>query len=132
MRFVSGCVALCCFSVSVLATAKEDKPLTPAEAIKMVDKEVAVEMVVRSSKNALEKRHEIYLDSEENFRDEKNLAVVITEKGAEKFKEAGIDDPAEHFRGKTIRVTGKVIRKEERPRIEVSDPKSIRLIEPKR
>jgi DNA/RNA endonuclease YhcR with UshA esterase domain len=132
MRYVSGCVVAVCLAVPVVEAAKEDKPLTPAEAIKMVNKEVTVEMMVRSSKNALEKRHEIYLDSEENFRDEKNLAVVVTEEGAGKFKDSGIDNPAEHFRGKTIRVTGTVTLKDERPRIEVSDPKSITLIEAKK
>jgi hypothetical protein len=80
----------------------------------------------------LAQRHEIYLDSEENFRDEKNLAVVITEEVAGKFKDAGIENPAEHFRGKTIRVTGTVTLKEDRPRIEVSDPKAIKLIEAKK
>jgi DNA/RNA endonuclease YhcR with UshA esterase domain len=132
MRFVSGCVVVFCLVLPIVATTTEDKPLSPAEAIKMVDKKVTVQMVVRSSKNALAGRHEIYLDSEEDFRDEKNLAVVITEDGADKFKDAGIDDPAQHFRGKTIRVTGKVTLKDERPRIEIGDPKAIRLIEPKK
>lgn len=132
MRLISGCVVAVCLAVPVVEAAKEQKPLTPAEAIKMVNKEVTVELVVRSSKNALAQRHEIYLDSEENFRDEKNLAIVVTEDGAGKFKEAGIEDPAEHFRGKTIRVTGTVILKDERPRIEIGDPKAIKLIEPKK
>ena len=132
MRFVFGGVAFICLVLPLVAADKEDKPLSPAEAIKIVDKQVTVQMVVRSSKNALSKRHEIYLDSEEDFRDEKNLAVVITEEGAGKLKDAGIDDPAEHFRGKTIRVTGTVIRKDDRPRIEISDPKNIRAIESKK
>lgn len=132
MRYVSGCFLAVCLTVPVVEAAKEDKPLTPAEAIKMVNKEVTVEMKVRSSKNALAHRHEIYLDSEENFRDEKNLAVVITEEGAGKFKEGGIDDPAAHFRDKTIRVTGTVTLKEDRPRIEIKDPKAIQLIEAKK
>jgi hypothetical protein len=131
MRFVSGCVVLVCLAVPVVGAEKEAKPLTTAEAIKMVDKEVTVELTVRSSKNALDHRHEIYLDSEENFRDEKNLAVVVTEEGAAKFKEAGIADPAEHFRDKTIRVTGTVTLKDDRPRIEISNPKAIKLIEAK-
>jgi hypothetical protein len=130
MRSMSGCILLVCLAAPIVKAAKEDQPLTPAEAIKMVNKKVTVEMVVRSSKNALAKRHEIYLDSEENFRDEKNLAVVITEKGAGKFKEAGIEDPAAHFRNKTIRVTGTVILKEKRPRIEIDDPKAIKLVKP--
>jgi DNA/RNA endonuclease YhcR with UshA esterase domain len=129
MQYCSGYFVAVCLALPVVVAAKEEKPLTPAEAIKMVNKEVTVEMVVRSSKNALEKRHEIYLDSEEDFRDEKNLAVVITEDGASKFRDAGVEDPAEHFRGKTIRVTGTLTLKDDRPRIEVSDPKAIKLIE---
>lgn len=132
MRSLFGCVVFVCLGVSSIEAATEDKALTPAAAIEMVDKQVTVQMVVRSSKNALAKRHEIYLDSEEDFRDEKNLAVVITEEGANKFKDAGIDDPAEHFRGKTIRVSGVVTRKDDRPRIEIDDPKAIHLIEPKK
>jgi hypothetical protein len=132
MRLLFGCVVFFGLAIPVVEAAREDKALGPAEAIKMVNKKVTVQMVVRSSKNALAKRHEIYLDSEEDFRDEKNLAVVITEEGAGKFKDAGIDDPAQHFRGKTIRVTGTVIRKDDRPRIEISDPKNIRTIEPKK
>ena len=114
MRPFALLLALVCASV-VVADEKESKPLTPAEAIKKVNEKVTVEMVVQASKNALEKRKEIYLDSEEDFRNEKNLAVVINADGAAKFKEAGVEDPAAHFKGKTIRVTGTVVLYEKRP-----------------
>lgn len=60
-------------------------------------------MTVRTTKDRLEKRGEIYLDAELDFKDEKNFAVVITKAGAAKLKEAGIDDPAAHFKDKKIR-----------------------------
>ena|SRR5215468_4237554 len=82
--------------VVIQALAQETKPLTPVEAIKKVNEEVTVQMLVKATKNRLEKRGEIYLDSEEDFRDEKNLGIVITKGGAAKFKEAGVDDPAVH------------------------------------
>ena len=88
--------------------AQETKPLTPVEAVKKVNEQVAVQMFVKATKNRLEKRGEIYLDSEANFRDEKNLGVVVTKTGAAKFKESGVDDPAAHFKDKTIRVKGTV------------------------
>jgi DNA/RNA endonuclease YhcR with UshA esterase domain len=113
----------------VKISADETKPLAPAEAIKKVNEKVTVEMVVKASKNRLEKRGEIYLDSEQDFRDEKNLAIVITKTAAPRFKEAGIADPAAHFKGKTIRVQGTVILKDDRPRIEVDEPKQIRIVE---
>ncbi len=105
------------------------KPLTPVEAIKRVNEHVTVAMTVQASKDRLEKRKEIYLDSEKDFRDEKNLGVVINVAGAAKFKEAGIADPAGHFLNKTIRVTGTITVEENRPRLVVSDPKQIRVIE---
>jgi DNA/RNA endonuclease YhcR with UshA esterase domain len=111
------------------AGAGDPKQLTPVEAIKKVNQDVTVKMLVKATKNALEHRGEIFLDSEENFRDEKNLGVVVTKGGAAKFKEAGVDDPAVHFKGKVIRVQGKVIIKEERPRIEVDDPKQVQIVE---
>ena len=46
-----------------------------------------------------------------------------------KFQEAGIDDPADYYKGKTIRVTGKVIKEDDEVRIRVDDPKQIKLVE---
>lgn len=60
------------------AADDEARPLTPVEAIKKINDEVTVKMLVKATKDRLEKRGEIYLDSEENFKDEKNLGVVIT------------------------------------------------------
>lgn len=109
--------------------ADESKPLTPAEAMKKVNEKVTVQMIVKASKNRLEKRGEIYLDSEHDFRDDRNLAIVITKSAAARFKEAGVNDPAAHFKGKTIQVQGAVIIKDNRPRIEVEDPKQIQIVE---
>ena len=110
---------------------EKEKPLTPVEARKQIDKEITVKMEVKSAKNVLENRSEIYLDSEENFRDDSNFAVVITKKGAECFKAAGIDDPAEHFKGKTIKAKGKVTERDGVPRIEIDDDKQIWILEKK-
>jgi DNA/RNA endonuclease YhcR with UshA esterase domain len=105
----------------------KEKPLGPVEARKQVGKEITVEMEVKTAKNALEKRGEIYLDSEENFRDEKNFAVVITRKGAESLRATGIDDPVEHFKGKTIQAKGTVSEVDKIPRIEIDDAKQIQI-----
>lgn len=111
--------------------AVEDKPATvvdASEARNHVDETCTVEMTVRSSKNAAGRR-EYYLDSEPDFRDAKNLAVVISYDHADKFREAGISDPAEHFRNKTVQVTGKIIREAEQVRIRVEDPKMIKVVD---
>jgi DNA/RNA endonuclease YhcR with UshA esterase domain len=118
-------------TMPALAVEDKEKPLGPVEARKQVGKEITVEMEVKTAKNALEKRGEIYLDSEENFRDEKNFAVVVTKKGAESLKAAGIDDPTEHYRGKTIQAKGKVSEVDGIPRIEIDDAKQISIPEKK-
>src|SRR5262245_5103849 len=111
-----------------VAFAAEEKPLTPVEARKKVGEKVTVEMTVRAAKDRLEKRGEIYLDSEPDFRDEKNFAVVITKAGAAALKKAGIENPADHFKGKRIRATGTVKEGDSVPRIEIEDVKQIRLV----
>lgn len=70
----------------------------------------------------------MFLDSEPNHRDPKNLGVVITVEGRPKYTDAGIGDPTAHFSGTTIRVHGVVIRKEKGPYIEVIDPSQIEVV----
>jgi hypothetical protein len=85
-------------------------------------------MTVRSSKNAAPRR-EHYLDSEEDFHDEKNFAVVISYDHAEAFQKAGIDDPADYYKGKKLRVTGEVIHENDQARMRVEDPKQIVIVD---
>ena len=102
--------------------------LSAKEAINRVGESVTVEMLVKKTK-CCTGSCQVFLDSEPNHRDPKNLGVVVTESGRAKFAEAGIDDPTAHFNGKTIRVRGVVIRKEDRPYIEVNDSSQIKLVE---
>src|SRR5262245_66578766 len=102
-------VRLLALAASALVfVAAEPKPLSPVEARKQVGKTVTVEMTVKAAKDRLEKRGEIYLDAEDDFRDPKNFAVIITKQGAASLAAAGVAGPADHFRGKTIRATGEV------------------------
>jgi hypothetical protein len=120
--FVSGLVVL-------IAGAEETKPLSPVAARKKVGEKITVEMTVQAAKDRLEIRGEIYLDSETDFHDEKNFAVVITKKGAASLKEAGIDSPTEHYKDKKIRATGTVKEVDKIPRIEIDEAKQIRLVD---
>lgn len=112
------------FSIAALGS-DDAKPLTATEARKQIGKEVTVKMEVKTAKDRLEKRGEIYLDAEEDFKDEKNFAVVITKKGAASLKEAGIADPADHFKSKTITAKGTVKEVDGVPRIEIDEAKHI-------
>jgi len=101
--------------------------LSPVEAISRIGESVTVEMLVQRSK-CCAGSSQVFLDSEPNHRDPKNLGVVVTEAGRDKFSEAGIDDPTAHFEGKPIRVRGVVIRKEKGPYLEVTDPSQIEIV----
>ena len=101
--------------------------LSPVEAINRINESVTVEMVVQKTKCCTGSR-QVFLDSEPNHRDPKNLGVVVTENGRAKFSELGIDDPTAHYKGKTIRVCGVVVRKEKGPYIEVDDPSQIEMV----
>lgn len=63
--------------------------LSPVEAINRINESVTVEMHVQSTKCCTGSR-QVFLDSEANHRDPKNLGVVVTESGRDKFSEAGI------------------------------------------
>jgi hypothetical protein len=102
--------------------------ISPVEAIDRINETVTVEMLVQRTKCCTTSR-QIFLDSESDHHDPKNLDVVVTEQGRAKFSEAGIDDPAAHFNRKAIRVHGIVIRKENRPYIEVSDLSQVELVQ---
>ena len=123
-------------SIAVAAPGRADdaktaeKVIPAAQARDHVGRECTVELTVRSSKNAAGRRT-YFLDSEEDFHSAKNLAVIISYDHADRFREAGIDDPAEHYKGKAIRVTGKVIEEDDQIRIRVQDPKQIKIVEPK-
>jgi DNA/RNA endonuclease YhcR with UshA esterase domain len=102
-------------------------PVLPLEARTRINEEVTVEMLVKAAKNC-QRCSLMFLDSEEDHHDSRNFAVAVTEIGKGKFKEARIDDPARHFKGKTIRVTGLVRVKDNQPQIEVNDPGQIEVV----
>lgn len=104
-------------------------PLSPLEVANCVNEQVTVEMLVKAAKNCPH-CSQIFLDSEEDHHDPDNLAVAVTETGKVRFKEIGIDDPSGHFKGKTIRVTGKVIVKDNQLQIEMDDPGQIEVVPP--
>jgi hypothetical protein len=127
--------ALAIAALILLAGASPDdgktKVIAAPDAKNHIGERCTVEMTVRSSKNAAP-RKEYYLDSEEDFRDEKNFAVVISYDHGHLFKKAGIDDPAEHYMGKKLRVTGKVIDENDQTRIRVENPDQIKIVDDKK
>lgn len=108
--------------------AEPTKPLTPVAAREQVGKQVTVRMQVATAKDRLEKRGEIYLDSQEDFRDEKNFAVVITRAGAKSLHDSNVKDIAEYFRNAWIEVAGTVTEVDDIPRIEINSADNIKRL----
>ena len=102
-------------------------PLSAPEARTRINEQITVEMFVKAAKSC-QRCSLMFLDSEEDHHDLKNFAVAVTDTGKAKFREAKIDDPAGHFKGKAIRVTGKAIVKDRQPQIEVDDPQQIEAV----
>lgn len=102
-------------------------PISPLEAIQRLNEAVTVEMRIKRTKSCT-CSSQFFLDCEESKRDPNNLGLIVTTAGAAKFKDAEIDDPADCFQGKTIRVQGTVILKDNRPYIEVDDPAQIEVV----
>jgi hypothetical protein len=103
-------------------------PLSPLEAASRINEQVTVEMLVKAAKHCPH-CSQIFLDSEEDHHDPKTLAVAVTETGKVKFGERRMDNPAGHFKGRVIRVTEVVILKDNRPQIDVDDPRQIEVVE---
>jgi DNA/RNA endonuclease YhcR with UshA esterase domain len=121
---VLGCFL--CFSVAGGQDAP--KPITTAEAAKKVNEQVTLQMDVKS---AALRGTTCFLNSEDDYRDEKNFTIFIDADALAKFKEGKIEDPAAHFKGKTVKVTGKVTLYRDRPQIKVSGPDAIKIVEKK-
>jgi hypothetical protein len=117
-------------TTAVAAADEEPKAIKPDEARRHVGQAVSVTMLVRHAKHS-EKTKRTYLDSEKDYRDEKNLGILIEDADLEKFSKAGIEDPHAYYDGKTIRVTGKPFLEENLIFIRASAPEQITVLEKK-
>ena len=100
------------------------RPITAEEALKRVDQRVTVLMEVKSTGGNTAR----FLNSESDFRSEKNFAVFIPNLALSSYKKAGIDDPGQFYKGKTISVTGQVVLSQERPVIRAENPDQIKVV----
>ncbi|MBL9123324.1 MAG: hypothetical protein JNG90_06795 [Planctomycetaceae bacterium] len=104
------------------------KKIAPHEAAAHVGAKCVVEMEVRSSRRG--ENPIVFLNSEEDFRVDRNFTVVIFEAGLERFRDQGVTDPAAHFAGKRIRVTGTIEEFKGRPQIRADQPRQIEIVNP--
>src|SRR4051812_27405377 len=107
-----------------VGSAQEARPLTPAEALTKVDQKVTVAMDVKSTGGKTAR----FLNSETDFRSDKNFAVFIPNVALTAFKKAGIEDPGEYYKGKSIVAIGNVEISQGRPQLRGESPNQIKVI----
>lgn len=132
VRFASLWCSVWLLSLATIVLADGAAPprIKPEDARMHLNKQVEVVFEVKHTKYS-EHRKTAFLDSEDNFQDEKNLGIAITEAGIQDLKQKrGVDGPADYYHGKTIRVTGTVSLKEENVYIEVTQAEQLDLASP--
>lgn len=128
MRMGFSAFVACVMSCGMAWTDEAPKALTPAEAVKKVNEEVTMQMEVKS---ASKRETSCFLNSEADFKDAKNFTLFIDKDTLAKFKDAKIDDPATHFKGKVVEVKGKVTLFKDKAQIKLSGPDAIKIVEKK-
>ncbi|HEV3386421.1 MAG TPA: hypothetical protein VG097_16480 [Gemmata sp.] len=127
MRPTAILLALLLVTATIYGEDKSVKPITPAEAAKKLNEKVTVEMVVKSTGG----NTATFLNSEEDFKSDKNFALFIPSETLDKFKKAKIDDPKTFYQGKTVHATGTVTLYKKKPEIKIEEPDQIKVIEKK-
>ncbi len=108
-----------------LATAAKE---IPAESARQhLNERVTVQFKIQHAKFATNPDR-AYLDSEKDHRDPNNLGILIEADALPAFRKGGIAKPAEHYDGKTIRVTGKPFLRDDNVFIKAERPGDIKVI----
>ena len=110
------------------AAVAEAPVVDAAAAADHVGEECVVELTVQAAR-LFDDGSRCFLNSRENHRDADNFTVVIFREGLARFREADIENPADHFLHRVIRVRGVVAEHKERPQIVVEEPEQIELVD---
>ena len=105
-----------------------DHPIGPNEVLKYVNHRCTVAMVVQSVGTSRDSGLH-FLNSERNYRSEKNLTVVLSPEVADRLPGPRGSDLKARFEGKMIHVRGVITLHQNRPQIEVTDPVQIQFID---
>ena len=109
----------------------QENAITPAEAAKMIDKDVLLEMKVESSSMDKNKSN-MFLNSKSSFKDADNFTIVVRAGANEKLKDRHkFKDAPKFFKDKTIQVKGKVSTYNDKPQMVVDGSAQLTVIEEK-
>jgi hypothetical protein len=121
------CAVVVLTGFSVPAAEPMAKVIKAEDARKHVDQQVIVTFKVQHAKFAMNPDR-VYLDSEKDYKDPKNLGLLIQADALAEFKKAGIEKPAEHYYGKMVRATGKEFLKDNLVFIGLEKPAQIEIV----
>lgn len=99
-----------------------------AEALSHVGEECVVEFVVENGRK-LDDKNVCFLNSLKDHREKGNFTAVIFRDTLARFAADGVDNPADEFMGKTIRVSGLVAERSGQAQIVVESPTQIEVVE---
>lgn len=102
--------------------------IAAAEALSHVGEEGTVELVVANGRK-LDDKNVCFLNSLKDHREKGNFTAVIFRDALARFAADGVDNPADAFMGKTIRVTGLIAERGGQAQIVVESPTQIEVIE---
>jgi len=129
LQKLASTVFLALAVLSAVSRAEDLPKLTPAaEAKQHAGAEITVEMEVMSAKKSM-KHMKVFLDSEADFRDPKNLGVAVDLFAAgELERKHGTTDLTSFLRNKRIRVRGIVSIREDRAYLDIDDAARLELL----
>ena|SRR5436189_4528203 len=120
-------VLACGWGLAAEPAESSAKAIKAEEARKHIDERVTVTFNVQHAKFATDPDR-AYLDSEKDYKDQKNLGLLIEADSLPAFKKAGIEKPAEHYAAKTVRATGKVFLRDNLVFIRLEKPEQIEIV----
>jgi hypothetical protein len=104
-------------------------PLSPEEAGLRMGQEVLVEMEVRSARAEKMGRY-VFLNSRRDFEERGNFTILIPREALDPGED--LDDVADRYRHRRVRVRGRVEPHRGHPQLRVTDPHQIELVPPVR
>lgn len=102
--------------------------IAPQEALSHVGEECTVEFVVENGRK-LDEKNVCFLNSLKDHREKGNFTAVIFRDALARFAADGVDNPADEFMGKTIRVSGLIAERGGQAQIVIESPTQIEVIE---
>ncbi|MEZ5944265.1 MAG: hypothetical protein R3C18_22980 [Planctomycetaceae bacterium] len=114
----------------LVSTVSGDDVIPADLAAGRAGEKATVEMHVESSRLLSDRAEPVcFLNSQKNYRDSRNFTVVIFSKALKKFAERDIENPAEFYANKNLRVTGEIGLRQGSPQMIVEYPGQIEVVE---